>query len=305
MEGADCCSANITWTLPPNEVEGGVSYTLQVTSSCPTLQGNNIFSGITERVFQLTNLCPAAQYALAIRVTELSTNTTGVYGHAFQFNTTDGVPSIPRGLKPLVTVGSTTNAIELMVLWAVPEALNGKLSQYEIRWSPSPPTIQCSDSNVDMQKTGFVDATITEFKTSDVSNLDFENSKTVLVCVRASTSTTQGAWARFYTSDGTALGFTDANTSTAGTCTNLVVVAVIASLAILSTIVLGCILVLIIGYNGWTPLKDCKDKRDDDKVEDITKNTKPPYKKTFSTQSTSSQAPLTKTYNGRSTSTSS
>ncbi len=281
----------IFWTLPSNEVEGGVSYTLQITSSCVTLQDNNVFSGIQTKQFQFTNLCPATEYTVSIRTTELDTNVTGVYGNTFQFKTLPGIPSEPRALRPVINMNDGT--MEMTVVWGIPENPNGNLTQYEIRWSPS--NTLCSNVGIeDQQFSDFVDGSlVTEYKTSNLSNLDLENRRALLVCVRAYIDTQEGEWARFFTDSGVSLGLTDANTATStDVCTNLIVVAVIASLAVLSTIVLGLILVLVICYNGWTPLKDWKDKRDDVKVDDSAKTQKHQFKKQFSNLSTNSRTPL-------------
>ncbi len=287
----DCCSADIQWSLPPNEIERSVSYTLQITSSCSNIQENNVFSDIIAREFEFTNLCPESEYAVAIRVTELTTNTTGVYGIPYIFNTISGIPSAPRSLKPIINV-IVGGAMEMTINWGSPENPNGKITRYEIQWSPSPANTDCSDPTIKSALRVFVDGSMTEYKTSNLSNLDLANSKTVLLCVRALTSTQAGIWARFYTTEGAALGLQNGNGGDVDTCSNLIIVAVIASLAVLTSIILGVVFVLVICYNGWTPLKEYKDKREEDKVEDFSKNKKPPYNKTFSIQSTSSQAPM-------------
>ncbi len=287
----DCCSAAIQWTLPPNEVEGSVSYTLQITSSCPNIQENNVFSDIRARSYVFTNLCAESQYAVAIRVTELTTNTTGVYGVPFVFNTISGVPTEPRSLKPIINT-NVAGVMEMTINWGPPEEPNGKLTQYEIHWSPSPANTVCSDPNIKSAIRVFVDSSMTQYKTSNLSNLDLEDSKTVLVCVRALTSMQAGAWATFFTTEGATLGLQNGNGGNIETCSNLIIVAVIASLAVLTSIILGVVFVLVICYNGWTPLKEYKDKREENRVEDFSKDKKPPYNKTFSMQSTSSQAPM-------------
>ena len=294
LQTSDCCSASIRWPIPPNEREDQVSYTLQLTSSCAKLS-NTIIAGIRERSYTFLGLCASTEYTVAIRVTELQTNTTGFYGRPFTFSTTAGTPSPPR----YVTVSFTgqVGKIETMtVTWGVPEEPNGTIVQYEIHWSPSGPRSSCDQpDNIVQVFRDTVNAEVTEFKTNNVSNLNNQELKSLLVCVRARLSRVEGEWGFYQTVDvinvgGLTGGGGDSPTET---CTNLIVVAVIACVAVLSSIILGVVLILVICYNGWAPCGERKEKREND-VENYAKSkpVRPPYNKSMSMQSTSSTAPM-------------
>ena len=290
---ADCCSANVSWPLPPDEVEGTISYSIQLTSSCS--QSNIMRTNIRERWYLFSDLCAETEYSVAIKVTVLLSNITGAYSRPYIFNTESGTPSVVRNIKP--TFGSENGVItELIVSWSVPQEPNGTIVQYEVQWSDSSVTSKCDapDGNVFYQNV--TEVRDFELKTTNVSNI--EKTKSLLICVRAYTESQAGIWGPWRTADTSIGGLLGSNTNCTEPCPNLIVVAVIASFAVLSSIVLGVILVLVMCYNGWSPLKDIKDDRKKEEEEDLHNrqythtHKRPGYNKTHSLQSTSSQAPM-------------
>ena len=258
-------------------------------------------SGITVREYHFSNLCAETEYTVAVRATELQTNTTSLYSRPFSFRTTQGTPSPPRNVV-LRLSGQVGKIEEMTVTWGVPETPNGTIDFYEIHWSSSGPNFKCDipDNTISVFR-GSVNAEMTEYKTTNVSNLNenYPELESLLVCVRAVTKAGgQGEWGLYRTAK---VGDTGGLTGTGGegggieTCTNLIVAAVIASLAVLSSIILGVILVLVICHNGWTPCRERKERQEKNDLEKYANkhaNVKPPYNKSLSMQSTSSTAPM-------------
>jgi len=275
LEDSDCCSATVRWSVPPNEQEDMVSYNVQVTSSCAEYQP--LITGLRVQSYTFTSLCAETDYSVAVQVTELQTNSTGVYSRPFMFRTIAGMPSVPRNVK--VGLEMTSDELRLDVFWAVPETPNGILMGYDIEWSS--PIVGSTCDNYDPEDvvaSDSVNNNVLEYMTNNTANIDTQGS--ILVCVRARTAL-DGEWADFSKNSIPAVAglLTGAGTG-AETCTNLVVVAVIASLAVLSSIILGVVLILVVCYNGWTPMNDCKEKNEENKMNDFVKNKRPPYNKT-------------------------
>ena len=296
---SDCCSASIVWTLPPNEIEGQVSYTLQISSSCTREQGSSVISGLTLREYDFTDLCADTEYTVAVKATKLQTNTSSLYSRPFSFRTTQGTPSPPRNVVLKLT-GQVGKIEDMAVTWGVPENPNGTIVSYEIHWSSSGPTFKCDKPDVMVSVFQvFVGAEITEYKTDNVSNLNKDpDLKALLVCVRARVEGGEGEWGYYQTADvSNTGGLSQPGTGGGGieTCTSLIIAAVIACLAVLSSIVLGVVLVLVICHNGWTPCRERKEKQAKDDLEKYANkhgNPRPPYNKSLSMQSTSSTAPM-------------
>ena len=251
---------------------------------------------INERWYLFSDLCAGTEYSVAIKVTVLQSNITGVYSRPYVFNTEAGTPSVVRFIKP--TFGSDDKGVinALTVSWAVPQEPNGTIELYEVQWSDSSVTSKCDQPDGNVFYQNVTEPQDFELKTTNVSNI--ENAKSLLVCVRAYTGSQAGIWGAWRTADVSIGGLIGSNTTCAEPCPNLIVVAVIASFAVLSSIVLGVVLVLVMCYNGWSPLKDMKDNRKKEEEDDFHNHQythahkKVAYNKTHSLQSTSSQAPM-------------
>lgn len=281
---SDCCSANVSWPLPPNEVEGTISYNIQQTSSC---SNNNLVMNITSRWYLFTNLCADVQYSLAIQVTLVSKNITGVYSEPFVFRTESGTPSEVQYIQPFVQFEKNL-IIQLTITWSVPQKRNGSIIFYDIRWSNSSVDTDCDTPDGIVLSQNISDSTL-ELKTDDVANI--VSTKTLLICIRAYTRTHAGLWGLYRTAD-TSVGKLTSDTCSEP-CPSLITVAIIASVAVLSSTILGVILVIVLFYNRWTLFKQAKSLREGafEQKPDDSKSSKM-YHKSLSMQSNSSTAPM-------------
>lgn len=246
-------------------------YTFEVTSSCPS--GNILKEGFTRSTILLPNLCGGKLYSFVVQATDKANNVTGPLSRAFTFRTAEGIPSPPPSIQSEIIENT------LYIHWIQPDPLNGNLTHYEGFWRINI-MIDCNkayktcilDNNCFIARSQINQYNVTVANPSSV--------KSISVCVRAYTSAGPGEWASFY--DGTvttgALGGVDKEDD----CNGLIVVAVIASFAVVSSITIGIILAVLIYKTRESLCEHSKNDR-------FKGNSLPPsYDRTASMQSTKS-----------------
>ena len=262
-------SATISWDPPTNENQGNVRYTVEVTSSC---QNGNIrllnFSGNT---LSLPNLCGGKLYSFVVQATAVISNVTGPLSQPYTFLTADGIPSRPRDVELQFTEKVLT------IQWAEPVMTNGVLTHYEVLW------YRTNINNCDvayktcgMQRKDCNFTNISSNQRNITFIVDTTSFESILVCVRAYTNAGMGEWDSYY--NGTiktgGLGNSDEED-----CNGLIIVAVIASIAVISSITMGSILAIIM----------CKSLFDSNGTKKFEEKPLPPdYDRTASMQSTKS-----------------
>lgn len=183
-------------------------------------------------------LTPDVTYAIALRVVDMENMIEGLFGEVVSFTTNNGTPSAPRAVE---LVGWRPGNELLSVSWAVPMTTNGSISQYEVVYADSPKD-DCEELDGE-KSTVFLSSTQRNLETRDVSNII--NSKSFIVCVRAYTDRTKpGSWGVVaYRDGGTTSGLQPA--SSESNCNGLIAVAIVAALAVLSTVVAAVILFIV------------------------------------------------------------
>lgn len=280
-----CCSANVTWNHPQFEDENQTQYSVQISSSCGTQEVRNL----SQRWYNFTNLCYETNYTAAVKVFDNDSNIEGYYGPAHTFQTLSGTPSEPRD----VTLMYNDEQQLLEVYWAIPELPRGTITMYEVQWSNSSRGNTCENANGNVLSANVTDTRIKSYKTSNTRNVN--QTRTILVCVRAYTSDAEpGPW-EFDFKDDINTGQLTGNTDDSG-CSTLIAVAVVASFAVVCTVVMTLILSLVIIKRY--PKRICC--HNGEKYEDETKYDEPSNDKKFQTmRSIDSTAPLY-THNGSS-----
>ena len=228
-------SAIISWDPPTNENPDNVVYTVEVTSSCQT--GNILQRNLTRNSLSLNDLCSGKLYSFIVQATAITNNVTGAVSHSQTFQTVEGTPSSPRGIQFQLLEKRLT------IYWAEPMKTNGNLTQYEALWSK--PDDSCDSAykmcNVDIEDCNFDNRSSNQLNiTFDV---DADAPETVFVCVRAYTDAGAGEWG-FIINNIPKTGALGAASD--GECDGLITVAVVASFAVISSIVMGIILAVVI-----------------------------------------------------------
>ena len=197
-----------------------------------------------ETSLEITNLDPETMYAVAIQVRDRVTGTDGMFGPAESFSTESGTPSQPVGLE----VKWTVSRLLLSVSWGVPNTKNGTIRGYELLYTG----LQIVDGEANTceapgEKAVIADSlgpTNRSFETQNTSNL--VESKSIFVCVRAYTDK-PGIWAPFVIKeiDVDPLTSTDEQSSESN-CNGLIAVAVVAGVAVMSTILAAVVLFVVL-----------------------------------------------------------
>ena len=218
----------------------GLSYTISLTSSCPT--GNMLVEDILTPNYTLVNLCPNSTYTVAVR-THSHQNLRSLFGDSLQFVTMTGIPSNPR----FITGNLDQEKSVLRVTWIIPTELNGDIDRYEVRWSLA--LEDCREDSSEVQ----------ESMTSDANTFEFTQSVDVLkvtsysVCVRAMTTAgTNGSWGIHQVPKVVQVGLTNPNSDDCNTLTTL---AVVAALTVLSSLAMSIVLLITVIQKGWFCLK--------------------------------------------------
>lgn len=238
VETITSTSADISWDPPANENPGNVRYTFEVTSSCPS--GNIRQENFVETTFQLTNLCSGKLYSFVVQATDITNNVTGSLSQPLTFRTAEGIPTVPRDVR--LILGEKI----LTVQWTEPTNVNGILTHYEAFWI-STNINNCDEAyklcNLeDAVPCNLANTTSIEYNSTfsvDTAVLEF-----VLVCVRAYTSAGRSKWGSYY--NGTVKSVALITNGEEDECSGLIVVAVIASFAVVCSVTMGIILAVVI-----------------------------------------------------------
>lgn len=219
----------------------GMSYTISLTSSCPT--GNMLIENILTPNHTFENLCPNSTYTVAIR-THSHQNLRSLFGENFQFSTLTGIPSNPR----FITGDLDQEKSLLRVTWIIPTELNGDIDRYDVRWSLT--FEDCREDSSKAQENTTSNASTFEF-TQSVGNVNKVTSYSV--CVRAMTTAgTNGSWGIHQVREVKQAGLTNQNTDDCNTLTTL---AIVAGLTVLSSLAMSIVLLVSVVQKGWFCLK--------------------------------------------------
>ena len=181
-------------------------------------------------------LDPQTMYTVAIQVTDTETGVMGTFGGVTSFTTLIGTPSEPRNLD---VKWDHLDKI-LTATWADPFYYNGTLTQYEVLYSGS--TVENCDEQDAEVKNVIRGVDERNFSTQDTQN--FVDGGSIFVCVRAYTDK-PGTWASSILKDIT-VGGTDRRREEEPDCNGLIAVAVVAGLAVISTLVAGIVLCVVV-----------------------------------------------------------
>jgi hypothetical protein len=241
-----------------------------MTSSCQ--DGNILLVNYSGNTLSLPNLCSGKLYSFVVQATAVVSNVTGPLSRPYTFLTLEGIPSRPRDVQLQVAEKVLT------ILWAEPVMTNGVLTHYEGLWYAT--NINDCDNAYKRCALQRKDCEFTN-SSSDQRNKTFEDVNTVsfesiLVCVRAYTNAGMGEWGSYY--NGT-IKTGSLQSSDEDDCNGLIIVAVIASIAVISSITMGSILAIIM----------CKSLSNSNETKKFQEKPLPPdYDRTASMQSTKS-----------------
>ena len=136
------------------------------------------------------------------------------------------------------------------VSWGVPEFTNGTIRGYEILYTGSVKE-DCDSPEVDVVRNTTIPANQRRYQTTNTENI--AESKSLLVCVRAHTDK-PGQWASSITSEVDLGGL--GGDEPASNCNGLIVVAAVASLAIISAAVVATIALVLCKYKNQAKVAD-------------------------------------------------
>ena len=227
--------AVLSWNPPTNENPENIRYTFEVTSSCQN--GNIRREGLKGTTFQLRNLCSGKTYSFVVQATDITSNVTGSLSRPYTFWTLEGIPSLPRDVQLLLGEKMLT------IHWTEPRTVNGILTHYEVLWEAT--NINNCDRAYGLCYLDRVQCNFTITSSSDYNAtfyVDTEAIEFILVCVRAYTSAGGSEWGSFYNGTVKSGVLIDEEED----CSGLIVVAAIASCAIVSSITMGIILAMTI-----------------------------------------------------------
>ena len=261
-------SATVSWNPPTNENQENVRYTVEMTSSCQ--DGNILLVNYSGNTLSLTNLCSGKLYSFVVQATAVISNVTGPISRPYTFLTLEGIPSKPRDVQLQLAEK------ELTIQWAEPVMTNGVLTYYEVLWYATNVN-NCDDAYEMCASQNECKATNSSSnQRNEMFLVDTASFDSILVCVRAYTNAGMGEWGSYY--NGTvktgALQSSDEED-----CNGLIIVAVIASIAVISSITMGSILAIIM-CKSLSPSNEAKKFQD--------KSLPPDYDRTASMQSTKS-----------------
>lgn len=237
-----------------------------MTSSC--LDGNILLVNYSGNTLSLKNLCSGKLYSFVVQATAVTSNVTGPISRPYTFLTLEGIPSRPRDVQLQLAEKKLT------VHWAEPVMTNGVLTYYEVLWYATNVN-NCDDAYricASLNECNVTNST----QRNETFSVDTSFFKSILICVRAYTNAGMGEWGSYY--NGTIkTGALQSNDEE--DCNGLIIVAVIASIAIISSITMGSILAIIM-CKSLSPSNEAKKFQD--------KPLPPEYDRTASMQSTKS-----------------
>ena len=181
-------------------------------------------------------------YSVAIQVKDRVTETEGVFGPAESFATIAGVPSPPTALE----ARWVTARRELSLTWGVPNVTNGTIRRYELVYSDGR-TRDCDRLRDDANnaKTVTLASSARSYATMNTSAI--VDNKSFFVCVRGHTDQA-GEWATFFEPNVVINAVT--GTTDEENCNGLIAVAVVAGVAVVSTVIAAVILFIVVRYHN-------------------------------------------------------
>ena len=213
----------------------------------------------------MTGLCPGTKYTVVVQAIEPMFNIRGGFSQAFPLTTLPGAPSAPRSIVTRYTVTNTMDKnYFISVYWATPAIQNGVIVMYEVLWASFDAADKPNCNQLqDTRSVNVTNVTALEYTASNPTNIKSSAVKNIMVCVRAFTTREPGEWGSGTVNEEqftlpSSSGLTD---PMGGDCNNLIIVAVIAGLAVLSSVIVGIALAVVICKNGWTLCS--KDKKKD------------------------------------------
>ena len=191
----------------------------------------------------LSGLDAETLYSVAIQVRVTETGIIGVFGPAESFTTIPGVPSRPTALD----ANWVPSRQELSVSWGVPSFTNGTIRNYQLIYSGGA-TRDCSvlENSRDGITVTF-DAKNKSFVTMETSAI--LETKSFIVCVRGYTDQ-PGEWATFLELEVSIEAITGTNEDSKGSCNGLIAVAVVAGVAVVSTVISAVVLFLVVRHHN-------------------------------------------------------
>lgn len=244
-----------------------------MTSSCQN--GNILLINFSGNTLSLTDLCSGKLYSLVVQATAVISNVTGPLSRPYTFQTAEGMPSRPR----IVQVQLAGPEKTLVVQWAEPVMTNGVVTHYEVLWYKT--NINDCDNAYTMCELNSDECDLANTTTGNQRNKTFMVNtalfESIIVCVRAYTNAGRGEWDSYYNAT-IRIGGLSLNNGEED-CNGLTIVAVIASIAVISSITMGSILAILM----WKSLSDSNGTK---KFQE--KPLPPNYDRTASMQSTKS-----------------
>lgn len=220
------------------ENASAISYIIHLTSSGSGVGDRTLPGTVTTTTF--TELDAQTMYSVAIQVKDTVTGTVGVFGPVKSFTTSIGTPSAPVALE---ASWKATRSL-LTVSWLMPKTTNGTITRYEILYSGSIKE-DCDKPEGEVVRNDSLLASDRSFQTMNTSNIQ---GKSIFVCVRAYTNR-PGAWASFIITDINTGGL-GSNTEKSSDRSGLIAVAVVATVAILSTVAATVLLCVVVSRNN-------------------------------------------------------
>jgi hypothetical protein len=236
-------SAILSWKVPEKENASAINYTVQITSS-GSGGGVRTLRGHTTSL-EFTGLDAETLYSTAIQVTDTRTGTVGRFGCNKMFSTVPGKPSAPV----VVEVSWKAEQELLVVSWGIPTVTNGTIRSYEILYAGSFRE-DCDKPEGVVMRNNTIPANKRSYETTNTMNII--QSKSIFVCVRAFTDE-PGEWAPFSVKD-INIGGLGGDEPTSN-CSALIVVAVVASLAIILATVTATVALVLWKFVGKIPVK--------------------------------------------------
>ena len=178
---------------------------------------------------------------MAIQVRDTATEVEGMFGPTRSFTTATGAPSIPTALE----VKWVSARRELSVSWGVPNVTNGTIRSYELTYSGNAKA-ECGNPGNDVVVRNLT-ADARSFVTKETAAI--VSTDAFLVCVRGHTDR-PGEWAVFFEFDISIEAVTGTDGGSNGNCNGLIAVAVVAGLAVVSTVIAAAVLFIVVRHHN-------------------------------------------------------
>lgn len=223
-------SVHLSWTAPESENVDNIQYFLQLSGD----RTERISVAGMETTRRIENLTPDVTYTVALQTIDMENMIDGLFGEVVNFMTNNGTPSAPRAVE---LIGWEPESELLSVSWAVPMTTNGTISQYEVVYGDLDSTKDCEQPD----GRNYTMASERNFETRSISQI-----KSLIVCVRAYTDLNNpGPWETVMYGDVSPPTIGLRPPSSESNCNGLIAVAIVAALAVVSTVVAAIVLFLV------------------------------------------------------------